>query len=122
MATHSNSLDGRERRRHQRVKVQVSVEIRADEHATPLRLSTEDISLCGCYVETMFPLDVGAKVFITLWLREKPVQTNAVVATKYPQLGNGFDFVDMSVDDLLKVSEFIKVMAVEHSIEERSLS
>ena len=119
MATDSNSLDGRERRRHQRLKVQVSVEIRTDEDAAPLRLSTDDISLCGCYVETIFPLDIGAKVFMTLWLNDKPVGTRAVVATKYPQLGNGFDFVDMSLDDLLKFSEFIKLMAAEHSIDAR---
>jgi hypothetical protein len=75
--------------------------LRSDEDAPPLRLSTADMSLCGCYVETMFPLDIGAKVFMTLWLNEKPVRTRAVVATKYPQLGNGFDFVDMSLDDLL---------------------
>jgi len=117
MAADSNSLEGRERRRHQRVKVQVSVEIHTDEDAAPLRLSTDDISLCGCYVETMFPLGVGAKVFMTLWLNDKPVRTKAVVATKYPQVGNGFDFVDMSLDDLLKVSEFIKAMAAEHSID-----
>jgi c-di-GMP-binding flagellar brake protein YcgR len=121
MATDSNSLEGAERRRHQRIRVQVSIEIRMDENATPLRLSTADISLCGCYAETMFPLDVGAKVFMTLWLNEKPVRTRAVVATKYLQLGNGFDFVDMSLDDLLKVSEFIKAMAAEHGIEEGSL-
>jgi len=111
MPVDSNSLGGKERRRHQRVKVRVSVEIRTGEGAPPLRLSTDDISLCGCYVETMFPLDVGAKVFMTLWLNEQAVRTNAVVATKYPQLGNGFDFVDMSLDDLLKVSEFLHTMA-----------
>jgi hypothetical protein len=120
MATDSNTLEGAERRRHQHIRVQVSVEIRTDEDAAPLRLSTVDMSLCGCYVETMFPLDIGAKVFITLWLNEKPVRTSAVVATKYPHLGNGFDFVDMSLDDLLKVSEFIKAMA-EHGIEQRSI-
>lgn len=97
------------------------MEIHTDEDAPPLRVSTYDISICGCYVETMFPLNVGANVFMTLWLNEKPVRTKAVVATKYTQLGNGFDFVDLSLDDLLKVSEFIKTMAAEHRIEERSL-
>jgi hypothetical protein len=50
---------------------------------------------------------------MTLWLNEQSVRTGAVVATKYPQLGNGFEFIDMSVEDLLKLSEFIKVMASE---------
>jgi c-di-GMP-binding flagellar brake protein YcgR len=109
----TDGTPGKQRRRHERIKVQVSIEIRTAEGAAPLRLSTYDISLCGCYVETMFPLDLGARVFITLWLNEQPVRTNAVVATKYPQLGNGFDFVDMSVEDLLKLSEFIKIMASE---------
>jgi c-di-GMP-binding flagellar brake protein YcgR len=109
----TDGTPGKERRRHERIKVHISIEIRTTEGAAPLRLSTDDISLCGCYVETMFPLDVGAKVFMTLWLNEQPVRTNAVVATRYPQLGNGFEFLDMSVEDLLKLSEFIKIMASE---------
>lgn len=119
MVTDSNKLEGAERRRHQRIRVQVSVEIRTDEDAAPLRLSTADISLCGCYVETTFPFDIGATVFMTLWLNDKPVRTKAVVATKYPRLGNGFDLVDMSLDDLLKFNEFIKLMTAEPSIDAR---
>ena len=64
-------------------------------------------------------MNIDAKVFMTLWLNGKPVGTRAVVATKYPQLGNGFDFIDMSLDDLLKFNEFIKLMTAEHSIDAR---
>jgi hypothetical protein len=30
-----------------------------------------------------------------------------VVATKYPQVGNGIDFIDMAPDDRLKLSAYI---------------
>jgi len=55
----------------------------------------------------MFPLDVGTKVLMTLWLNEEPIRTAAVVATRFPQLGNGYSFIDMSTDDLLRLNAFI---------------
>lgn len=72
-----------------------------------MRAATQDISLCGCYVENMFTLEIGAKVSLTLWLGDEPVHTSAVVATRYPQLGNGFDFIDMSPQDRMKLYGFI---------------
>lgn len=103
----SSNLGERQRRRHRRIKVKISVEIRTSENAAPMRLATDDVSLGGCYVETMFPLDIGTKVFMTLWLNEEPVRTAAAVATRFPQLGNGYSFTDMSADDLLKLGAFI---------------
>jgi|SRR5579864_1950761 len=102
-----------ERRRHPRLKVHVPVEIRIRDEAAPLRLSTDDISLCGCYVETMFTLELGTKVEMTLWVNDEPILTKAEVATKYPQLGNGFNFLGMSHDDLLKLGAFITTHASE---------
>lgn len=112
MSADSNS-PGEERRRHPRIKIHVSVEIHRGDETAPLRLSTDDISLCGCYVETMFTLEVGTKVEMTLWLNEEPIVTKAVVATKYPQLGNGFNFIDISAADLLKLGAFITTNASE---------
>lgn len=72
-----------------------------------MHAATQDISLCGCYVENMFTFEIGAKVSLTLWLGDEPVHTSAVVATCYPQLGNGFDFIDISPQDRLKLHGFI---------------
>ena len=112
MSANSNS-PGEERRRHPRTKIHVSVEIHTGDETAPLRLSTDDISLCGCYVETMFTLEIGTKVQMTLWLNDEAILTKAEVATKYPQLGNGFNFLDMSVGDIRKLESFIQTNASE---------
>jgi hypothetical protein len=55
----------------------------------------------------MFTLDIGAKVALTFSLNGEQIGTTAVVATRYPQVGNGFDFVDMKPEDRLKLNDFI---------------
>lgn len=55
----------------------------------------------------MFTLDLGAKVVLTFSVNNEQLRTTAVVATRYPQVGNGFDFVDMTPEDRLKLNAFI---------------
>jgi len=72
-----------------------------------MRTSTDEISLCGCYIETMFTMEVGTRLGVTLSLDNEVIRCTAVVATKYPQVGNGIDFIDMAQDDRLKLSQYI---------------
>ncbi len=95
-----------ERRRYPRLKVKVPVELKQADSA-PMRTATEEISLCGCYVETMFTMEVGTKLSLALSLKDDVIHCIGVVATKYPQVGNGIDFVDMVPDDGLKLSAYI---------------
>ena len=95
-----------ERRRYPRVKAKVPVELLCS-GAAPMRTTTEEISLCGCYIETMFTMEVGTKLALVLSLKEEQINTKGVVATKYPQVGNGIDFIDMAPQDRLKLDEFI---------------
>ena len=101
---------GQDRRRYPRIKVQVSLEVRTSDDSPPMRLATDEVSLCGCYAETSFTFELGTKVQITLWLNEQPIRTTAIVATRYPQLGNGFDFINMSPEDRSKLNEFISAL------------
>jgi c-di-GMP-binding flagellar brake protein YcgR len=98
---------GAERRRYPRVKANIPVEMRSATNPAPSRAVTEEISLCGCYVETMFTLDVGAKLGLTLWLNDQQIHGTVVVATRYPQVGNGFEFIEMEPEDRLKLNEYI---------------
>jgi c-di-GMP-binding flagellar brake protein YcgR len=95
-----------ERRRYPRVKAKLPVELVCTTMPT-MRTATDEISLCGCYIETMFTLDVGTKLALVFSIKDEKIGTNAIVATKYPQVGNGIDFVDISPQDRLKLSEFI---------------
>ena len=76
--------------------------------ATPMRTSTDEISLCGCYIETMFTMEVETRLGITLSLDNEVIHCTAVVATNYPQVGNGIDFIDMAQADRLQLSRYIE--------------
>jgi len=72
-----------------------------------MRTATDEISLCGCYIETMFTTEVRDKLSIALSVGDEVVRCAGVVATKYPQVGNGIDFIDMAPDDRLKLSKYL---------------
>jgi PilZ domain len=95
-----------ERRRYARVKVQVPVELCAPGGA-PMRTVTQEISLCGCYIESLYTLDKGTKLTVGLSLKDCVIRCNAVVATKHPQVGNGIDFIDMDPNDRLLLNRHI---------------
>jgi c-di-GMP-binding flagellar brake protein YcgR len=95
-----------ERRRYPRVKVKLPIELKFTETA-PMRTATDEISLCGCYIETMFTMEVGTRLSLALSLKDDVIRCMGVVATKYPQVGNGIDFIDMAPDDRLKLSTYV---------------
>jgi c-di-GMP-binding flagellar brake protein YcgR len=76
--------------------------------AAPMRAATEEISLGGCYIETMFTMEPGTKLSIALSLRDHVVHCVGIVATRYPQVGNGIEFVDMAPQDRLQLSRYIE--------------
>jgi hypothetical protein len=99
-----------DRRRYPRLKASIQVEIQRDEGGAPLHTVVQDISLCGCYVETMFTYEPGTLVLLVLWVADERIRTTAIVTTRYPQLGNGFDFIDMLPDDRLRLNSFIAAL------------
>lgn len=95
-----------ERRRYPRVKIHIPVELNFI-GAAPMRTATDEVSLCGCFVETMFTMEVGTKLTLAFSLKDSVVKCTAIVATKYPQVGNGIDFIDMTPEDRLKLNHHI---------------
>jgi hypothetical protein len=73
----------------------------------PMRTMTQEISLCGCYVESLFTIEKGTKLSVGLSVKDQLIRCNAVVATKHPQVGNGIDFIDMAPNDRLRLSRYI---------------
>ncbi|HXM65532.1 MAG TPA: PilZ domain-containing protein [Candidatus Acidoferrum sp.] len=95
-----------ERRDQARIKVKVPVELRFEDNETPYRCATSDLSLTGCYIETMFPFPVGTALEIKL-------QTNntllilATIVTSDPQVGNGIQFMKMLPEDVEELRIFL---------------
>ena len=96
-----------ERRRYPRIKAKIPVELRCA-GAAPMRTATDEISICGCYIETMFTMEVGTKLDIVLSIHEAKLGAKGVVVTRYPQVGNGIDFVDIAPDDRIRLVQYIE--------------
>jgi PilZ domain len=73
-----------------------------------MRSVTEEISLGGCYIPSMFTMDVGATLTIVLSVEGENIRASAVVATKFLNLGNGIDFIDMDPNDRTKPHNYIE--------------
>ena len=68
-----------------------------------MRTATDEVSLCGCYVEALFTMEVGTTLGLALSLKDTVVRCRAVVATNYPQVGDGIDFIDITPEDRLEL-------------------
>jgi hypothetical protein len=79
-----------------------------------MRTATQEISLCGCYIETLFTIDKGTRLKLSLSVKDQVIRCNAIVATKFPQVGNGIEFIDMAPDDRLKLNEYIAEFVMTH--------
>jgi hypothetical protein len=96
-----------ERREHARIKVKVPVQLQTDHGDAPIRGTTVDLSLSGCYIETIFPFPVGTNLELQLSI-ETTVLIVAIVATCDPQVGNGIRFVRMLPEDRITLEAFLK--------------
>ena len=83
------------RRRYPRFKCQLPTEIRTPNSQYPIQGETTDVSLCGCFVATVFAMPVGTEIDFRCWVGETAVACKAVVRTSDPGVGNGIEFLDL---------------------------
>ena len=98
------------RRAFTRKKLSVPVEIETEGSDVPLRGATSDLSLGGCYIETMFPFPVGTALDLKLQI-ENTLLIEAVVVTCDPQVGNGIKFVKMLPEDVAELKTYLETAA-----------
>jgi PilZ domain len=95
-----------ERREHQRLKIKVPIEIYTENSTSPIRGATSDLSLTGCYIETIFPFPIGTQLEIKLQL-EGTLLVVGTVVTSDPQVGNGIHFNRMLPEDIEELRAFL---------------
>ena len=106
-----------ERRDDPRIKIKAPVEIYVEGNTMPLRSATSDLSLHGCYIESMFPFPVGTAVELKLRLNGTLLVLGEVV-TSDPQVGNGIHFSKMLPEDIEELRAFLEA-AEKESIGEK---
>jgi len=99
-----------ERRGHQRFKVSVPVEICPEGSETPIRCAICDLSVGGCYVESIFPFPTGTLLELKLQL-DDTLLILATAVTRDPQVGNGIRFDKMLPEDLDQLRAFLDSVA-----------
>lgn len=99
-----------ERRKNPRFKISVPVEIHTETSTAPLRCATSDLSLDGCYVESMYPFPVGTCLDLKLEAGGTLV-ISARVVTSDPQFGNGIQFLRMLPEDRVMLMKFLETVA-----------
>jgi len=96
-----------ERRDFARVKVKVPVELYLEGNDMPFRCATSDVSLHGCYIETIFPFPIGTVLELKLQINGA-ILALATVATSDPQVGNGIHFTRMLPEDIDELRAFLE--------------
>ena len=102
-----NNSDPNDRRKYARTKLRVPVEIETDAGGSPIRGATADLSLSGCYIETIFPFPIGTNLHLQLSI-ETTILIVATVVTCDPQVGNGIRFIRMLPEDREALKAFVE--------------
>ncbi len=99
-----------ERRKNPRFKISVPVEIHSETSAAPLHCATSDLSLGGCYIESMYPFAAGTCLNLKLEAAATLV-ISARVVTCDPQFGNGIEFLHMLPEHRAALTKFLEHVA-----------
>ena len=87
------------RRSQERFHCTGGVEMRRNEGAPPVFGNLSDVSLTGCYVETVSSMPVGTELLFMLRMRDKVVRGRAQIKTSHHAVGVGLVFQHMSKED-----------------------
>ena len=92
-----------DRRRWQRVKCSISVELNAP-NSSLIRGKLSDLSPGGCFVEIPNPLPTKTRIDLGIWLGETKVRVQGEVVTSAPGFGMGIRFLEVSseVQEILR--------------------
>ena len=101
-----------DRRKHARYPVSGGgAEIRQQGVDSRIWARLTDISLGGCYLETMSPLPVLTYVNLGLILEEQHLNAKGQVVVAHPNFGMGIQFIDMSAADRKMLESWLATLA-----------
>ncbi len=77
----------------------------------PFRGFLSDISLTGCYFETITPEPVGTAVEVMFQAAGAPLRLSGVVRVVHPSMGMGIEFANLSPDAAKALQGLVKSQA-----------
>jgi PilZ domain len=97
-----------ERRKSERYKMSVGVELSDEGQRIAMRGSTVDVGIGGCYIETLFPPAIGVRLQVLLWLGPAKLLAKGIVRASYPGVGMGIEFLDLSWEETECLYKFLE--------------
>lgn len=94
------------RRKHARYHCSGGVELRRSETAPAIFGNLSDISMEGCYVETVSTLPTGSEILFMLRVRDTTVRGRATIKASNHAVGMGLEFQHLATEDQQKL-EFL---------------
>lgn len=99
------------RRAQQRFHCTGGIEMRRNDGAPPVFGNLSDLSLTGCYVETVSTLPIGSEILFMLRVRGSIVRGRAQVKTSHHAVGLGLVFTQLGRDDQAKLEYILSVLS-----------
>ncbi|MGB8129312.1 MAG: PilZ domain-containing protein [Candidatus Angelobacter sp.] len=99
------------RRAQQRFHCTGGIEMRRSETAPPVFGNLSDLSLTGCYVETVSTLPVGSEILFMLRVRDRVVRGRAQVKTSNHAVGLGLVFTQLGREDQSKLEHILSLLS-----------
>jgi hypothetical protein len=99
------------RRKHTRYQCTGGAELRRTEGMPAVFASLTDISLEGCYVETVSTLPANSEVVFMLRVRDTVIRGRALVKTSNHAVGMGLEFLHLATEDQQKLDFVIGALA-----------
>ncbi len=106
-----NTQQRQERRENPRLKLRVPFELRVEGSGTPIRGATSDLSLGGCYIETIFPFPLNTTLELILQIGSTVLVVGRVV-TRDPNVGNGIKFTRLLPEDREELRSYLEAASV----------
>ncbi len=116
----SATPNANERRRHTRYPCPLPIQVTSLTLAFPLYGETSDVSLSGCYVNTLMPLPKDLQVNVRITVDNTEISTAACIRTCDQGVGNGIEFRETNADFCQVLQA--KLQAIQQAPEERQAS
>jgi PilZ domain len=101
----STTAEISERRRSARYSFIATAELHELQSQTRVAGRCSDLSLGGCYVDTLAPFTIGSLVQISIRHNSREFRANAAVAYAHPSMGMGIMFTEIK-DDSMELLRF----------------
>ena len=95
-----------ERRKFDRRITSLNLELLLKGRSVPLRVSTSDLSVGGCYIQHAYILPIGTRLQITILIGDDKVPVYGIVKSCHT-FGNGIQFLEMAPADRVRLESFL---------------